>query len=350
MVLQNGSLANVDEVLNLVGITFKNQANLLWNSQLIGFNSSLTQDTKNLIYQATPVVTTGDISKVPIIPRQVIDEHNDSSVNTDIWTTSTTLTTSGGGGSVSETASYMRIYATKSSNSGSASATSICNGVSSTPIITGSYIISFAGLVESTGTGGGNGSVSINIYDGTTSVSIFSQSRTTVSGTTTISYQNRRLNVDKTGETANFTDDLDNLVATGIDLSSLNNAVPWYIQYHAYASQGGGDGGTGILDVYVTSKITSDGGSELVFDLADSETYSDAISVFSSSIGTGADITFELTADGTNYEEVTDATIHRFTNTGTDLKLKVTLIASSDTYPTISRLNHYAILYNTGAA
>ena len=59
-------------------------------------------------------------------------------------------------------------------------------------------------------------------------------------------------------------------------------------------------------------------------------------------------LTVSISADGTNYETVTDATIHRFTNTGTNLYVKFE-IDRVDT-AAVDKISEYAILYNLNAS
>jgi hypothetical protein len=55
-------------------------------------------------------------------------------------------------------------------------------------------------------------------------------------------------------------------------------------------------------------------------------------------------LTVSISADGTNYEEVTDATIHRFTDTGTNLYIKFEITRVNETVT--DRLFNYCLGYN----
>ncbi|MFW6172438.1 MAG: hypothetical protein ACOC5T_01720 [Elusimicrobiota bacterium] len=70
----------------------------------------------------------------------------------------------------------------------------------------------------------------------------------------------------------------------------------------------------------------------------------DCIATWNSEIDSENTLTVSISADGTNYEEVTDATIHRFTDTGTNLYVKFE-IDRVDT-SAIDKISEYAILYN----
>ena len=73
-------------------------------------------------------------------------------------------------------------------------------------------------------------------------------------------------------------------------------------------------------------------------------TITNAILVIDEDLGTSTTINYFLSADnGANYEAVTPNQIHRFTNTGTQLKVKATL---NSTTTKVAILNHYAVKYN----
>lgn len=77
-------------------------------------------------------------------------------------------------------------------------------------------------------------------------------------------------------------------------------------------------------------------------------TYNNCIVIVNSIIDSGHTEKIEVTANGgTNWEEVTANEIHRFTNTGTDLRFRWTSTHTDS--GVIDTLSEYAILYNLGA-
>lgn len=331
----NGEIIEADELItNLLGITFKNQANLLWNSALIGFNSNLVDDWKNMYYSATSYDEC-------ILSSSVIDEHDDSSVDTNIWQTS---------GSVSENETYMSVAATQSGSSGTTTSSAIANQVDSPNIVNQSLLIRYQYLLAASGMGGALAESVSQIYitDGSNSVNLVEHEEADNDPfDITSEIIDIRINIDKTNKTCFVTEDLTNKTKTGISLSSLNNGVAWSIGYFSSAKLNNLGTCSSTLRIYHTRGLKSGDEKEFIIDIGTpTETVKDTIFVKSETVGTGAISDYKITADGTNYEDIVDGEIHRFTNTGTDLKLKVTLTASEEDYPETAQLNHYAILYN----
>jgi len=80
------------------------------------------------------------------------------------------------------------------------------------------------------------------------------------------------------------------------------------------------------------------------FQTSDLDTINDCIATWNSSIDADNTLTVSISADGTNYEEVTDATIHRFTDTGTNLYIKFEIDRVETS--AVDKISEYAILYN----
>jgi len=73
-------------------------------------------------------------------------------------------------------------------------------------------------------------------------------------------------------------------------------------------------------------------------------TVTNAILVVGNTVAGGSTALYYLSANGTNFEAVIPNQIHRFTNTGTSLKFKVTRTGNTDYSSDFE--NEYAILYN----
>lgn len=80
--------------------------------------------------------------------------------------------------------------------------------------------------------------------------------------------------------------------------------------------------------------------------ITSSETITNSIATWNQDItNTSVTLTAELSADnGSNYEEIEDATIHRFTSTGTQGIFRISG-TFSNLYPTI-KFSEYAFIYN----
>lgn len=86
----------------------------------------------------------------------------------------------------------------------------------------------------------------------------------------------------------------------------------------------------------------------LIFQTSGLSTVTDCIPTWNSSIGATNTMVVSISADATNYETATDATIQRFSNTGTNLYIKFVITRNSTT--NVDKISEYAIWYNTGAS
>jgi hypothetical protein len=355
MAIKNGLPHDADEVMNALGTVFKNQATLIWDADLKGFDSDLNLDLKNVFYDTlneegnfTNVDATSSFKKSPIIPCSVIDEHDDGSVDTDIWE-HTIVTSSGHGpsGGVSESTVRMLLQSGAGSAVGSGTRKDrvMADQVNASSI--GNQSLIFRIKVNAAKHGSGGSSYKrIIIRDET-------GNQVTLGEITSTSITNYRINIDKTNETAKISTDLNETGVTDIDLSSLDDTETWRIGYETNMTSGGTTTfRNSTMEIYVTRKLDAEDESIFLLDYNGdvSDTINDCIFVTSKEeLGTGAFQTFEIASDGTNYEEVTDTEIHRFTDTGSSPKVKLTLKAQDATYPEIAQLNHFAVWYNTGA-
>ena len=344
MTIINGSLAEADEIMNMTGQMFKNQSNLLWNANLIGFDSEFLINLKNIFYNATLTDFEGSgatFVKAPVMPRGLIDEHNNSSVDATLWTTT---------GTVTETSTYMRVYAEMGTVGGTATSSATLNGASAPAFGTSSYIIRFSMVKHNSSSGGGgNGTYcQLLIYDGSASVAIRTLNTLAIGSTITEPDTVYRLNIDKVGETCNFTTDITDTSAIGINLSALNNGNNWYFRLFAQAEHSAGGSGTdyAYVDEFVISTLSALTTATFIFGThTATESVTNAIPALSTT-GSGGTPIYSLSANnGVGYTVINDAEIVRPT-AGTQLRLKSVLTASNATYPTVTRVNHYAIGYN----
>ena len=140
-------------------------------------------------------------------------------------------------------------------------------------------------------------------------------------------------------------DDLDGTgSSTSVDVSSLINKNAWHLKLYCSISS------AGSLHLNVANVRTIDDSSNGTAVItpattSTSSTVTNAILVVNKDLTeTDVSATYYMTADGSNYEEVTPNEIHRFTNTGTSLGVKVELNSNGDT--NFAYLYEYAIKYN----
>ena len=302
--------------IDSLGIMFKNYSQMLFNSALVGFDSGLyddagssgTPDLKNIFYST--------IGTNKTIPKTLIATNPYATY----WTVG-----GGGGGTytVADSGDGIIVSASESANSNV-----VGDLAGSEKLVTGTYFMDY------TMTTAGSGSyiqLSIRDADGTDVL------LHRVSDGADFANALRRLNIDKTGKTCNLTS-LTDTTDTGISLATLNNAVDWYIKVYCAGVYGGSAVFTlaGFYDLATTTDYT------FTLGTADA-TVTNAIASANTYLN-GCTATYYLSADnGANYEAVTLNEVHNFTNTGTQLKLKVTLNKNGDDIPI---LYHYSMIYN----
>lgn len=336
MTIGSGSAAEADEVMNVFGKVFKNQANLLWNASLIGYDTALIEDFLNLqqddLDDNSKIDTTNsDIDDSPVFPAAVMDNHDDSSIDGTIWTIVNTA---------SENTEVMTV-----SSSGIQTSTATADGASSLDLNSDGlvFFVKWKSYNMTSSSSGGDSTVSITIVDDSAnSVEI---AKVTISGTTstgTVSVGTYRININTGGNTLGRSTDITSTADTGVDISSLVDGDTWHIKILASTSFGGTTSNTKIsFERYIDGSAESD--NFISSTTTASDTITNAILVVSDDDGAGS-ITYSLSADnGANYEAVTPNQIHRFTNTGTQLKMKATMVSTTSDMPI---LWHHATMYN----
>jgi hypothetical protein len=311
MTIKDGELASADEVLNLTGTVFKNQAQLLYNAARIGFNSNLNcvtgiPATKNLKYDC------------------MLTDTASTKTNFDYYSTGdyyfpSTATNSGASDTLYNPDSASNpTYAFDMNASTSATKTASISG--SALSLGTTFSAKYVGMVYV------NASVTVNSASGRTCyIALKTYNGSTWSTVSTL--------------------------VTGGSSASFNGMYPLNASVQGIAVEMDGSADTTVDFNATWTDITygpSAATSTLIFQTTSLPTITDCIATWNSSIDSQNTLTVSISADGTNYEEVTDATIHRFTNTGTNLYVKF-VIARTDT-TAIDKISEYAVLYNTGAA
>ncbi len=333
MAIKAGEEVRSDDVMNAFGITFKNQANLLWNANLIGFDSSLTTNFQNLdydVFSTDSMAASGNVYYDStndlyfggpwdnVADYTSYDECNDSSVDGTKWTT-------GGGGTVTENTNTLNISAASGlSTTVTASADTI--DLTTTP---GTFIdINLALVSANTGNGSGcEASAAIKLGTQT----LYSKS---VSGANREDIQsNLRIQIFYGSSVRYYRTKEDTDAWSSWSQTTQGGQI-------AFDCSGKGDGGfegSGRINIdNIRYNTATDGtGTITSSGITISSATTNAIATYYSL----NDVSLSLSSDGTNFENATDAQIHRFTNTGTDLKIRFT-------FTTHSEVKNYAICYN----
>ncbi|MFW6174021.1 MAG: hypothetical protein ACOC5T_09780 [Elusimicrobiota bacterium] len=317
MAIKSGESANADEVMGTLGKMFKNQSQLIYNSDYIGWSSDIygatgtpdLENTKYDVFSSDSATTKTNFiydSEKKEYAISVNDRaSSDSTHDPDSFTNPSNA--------------FDNDDSTYASGGGKSA---LGKTFSEATIIEGNFKASY----EFVYTGGGIISFSMNItlqeYDGSSwnnVKNIASESWSNVSnGTYTIS-------VDVKAEEVNVT-------TQGLRLSFNDNAPSGSRDARAYTIEYG--------EEYKS-------GGTLIFQNTGLDTITDCIPVWNSDIDASNTLAVSISADGTNYESVTEKEIHRFTNNGTNLYIKFE-ITNTDT-STTDTISEYAIWYNTGA-
>lgn len=319
----------------MIGAIAKGAAQAIWNADYEGWNSNLNgpngvPDETYFVFDTFQDATKRTAEDEDNVVRDreydylfavevMYDKHNDSSLDSALWTN-----TSGG----SETTDYLSV-----SNSGGGTYYTYSQGSGSDfdarALATDVYVYFY---MNSSGSGSWNTGVYV-CDDGNSS-----RVGTLVSNST--GNHMYTLHFDYAAETVRAYYADGTAVGAAQDISSLSE---WRIAYGA-AAPGGGNSAT--IEIYYTAYTTAATGSLVAesANLTSSETgtITHALLIVNDDQTLGS-IDYTLSADnGGNYESVTPGMIHTFTNTGNDLKIKSTFTTAATGS---SKLSEYAIFY-----
>jgi hypothetical protein len=318
MTLKNGSLADADEVLNnCIGTPFKNQAQLLYNSAYIGFNSKLNvtgaPNLKNIKYDVfnsdTATTKTGwyyDIGNKLYVPSIIDMASEDTTHDPDSFVNPNNAFD---GNSVT--------MATKTV------AGQPALGKTFSSKYVGGVVVRAGGSVYWIGSGTKyvGGSAVLQTYNGSTWTTV----EVITSGGASGIGPSSPVSLPVTTKYIGINQEIQ-----GIRVFFRNDGTTGNFNFDAV--------------VYLLQYGNAPTTNELIFQTTSLPTITDCIATWNASIDPDNTLTVSISADGTNYEEVTDATIHRFTDTGTNLFIKFEIDRVNTS--AIDKISEYAILYN----
>jgi len=334
MAIKIGEVANPDEVLNVTGKTFQINSNLIWNGSLIGFQSNFKPNWGNVEYDVLSTYTNVDqtvseIRDIPIFGAKVMDDFQDGTIDTNIWTAG--VSSSESNGWYNQSAVNTTLYSTADQ----VNALDL-NSDNLTVLIGYDFTMS-----------SGSGNVSIQIVDeSANAVTVVAHAYG--SGTTGTN-KKLRIEMDATGDNAQVYGEFQgNGAGTPVDCSSLVGGDEWHIRVVATSTDAGDTSTMKLRFIrYLENAVTTADMVTTIYDVGTEIT--NAILATSTDIGSNAVGSFFLSADsGVNYEAVIPNEIHRFTNTGSMLIMKTEMTTGSSTAAVdgLYQLNHYAIEYN----
>ena len=355
MAIVNGQVANATEVMNAMGSIWADSMNGIFASDYTGFNSRLGGDgdvkLDNTIYGITTdfntkLTTNTDYDGVDRIlfgGFTVFDIFSGDSVDTDIW-----AETSGTGSSATVSGGKLTMYSATSTNDSSSQL--ISSGGSAFDLnATCALIIDLESLSYTNGGGSGaaSGAAIIYLTDGANDVMLLGGSGI---GSLTENYY--RFEIDPSTNNVERYSTSDDINGTGssssIDVTTLTDGSAWRLKLYTNGVYDNGDRGLGSIVINSIRYIEDATTETSIFqtDFTTTETVTNCIPLVTLALPTGISIgTLQVSADGgSNWETATNKEIHRFTNTGTSLGLKVTL--NSSLTMTASILGEFAIKYN----
>jgi len=309
----NGNIwyaGDVTAVVNAFGFMLKDYSQVIFNAAYETWDSRLNGGTPDFInvdydiFIADTADTKTNISynstkdyyytNYPDASFTTLDEFNDSSVDTGIWDVAVT-----GTGSIVEGVANLTIRV--SGGAGTATLTTDDD-------IFGNYANNIRIQLANTVDGPATGSQNIELYDGTDTVILLSKSQFTDNDLIDISKidaNNVKIRINGGAWTNKDISSLSGTIKLRFNLSD-SSTFDWNINWIRYSSDT-------ITSTLITNVATTA-----------SATITNAMLCINSEDNTDAGITYYLSADnGANYEEVTPNKIHTFTDTGTELKLKV---------------------------
>ena len=362
MAIENGNVADADEVLNAFGLLFKNMAQPFFDRDYEGWQGGLPTVSKFKYLAAksgdnykaeydssssTVYVGNAVFDNTYFYAATTVDDCNDSSIDTSVWSYG-----SSGLGSVSETTT---LKIDSGDGSGGGSAYAIANQTNATDLkATITEVIVGINYLSGYSTGG-TGSCSIYLTDGSNNVLLF-QMKNNGTETNSGSGYIRVISNPSTNKVRVYSIGISGggggTVPTNgseIDCSSLGSN--WWMKFTVGTSYA-----RNRINIYNFAEITGAANSKdyISYATTSSSTITNAITIVNTTLNGGL-ATYYLSANnGTNWESVTDSQIHRFTNTGTQLKVKITLTEPSTVvYPSTTGtdtnaplLKEYAVIYN----
>lgn len=328
--IENGNVADADEVMNAYGRTLKIYSNLVWNADLIGFDSSLQQDLENYEYDTLQDFseidqTNSEIKDVIVYGADVMDDFQDASIDANIWSTT---------GTVTETAGYLQVRST-----GGSGATAVADQVNAEDFNrTGTILFKWTGFANDTG-GADSHQIIKLIDESANEVTI----KDYINLDSTITRDVRMEITPGSNNVEFFENDINGSgSSTSVDVTSLQDGDEWHLKFEGTSTAGGDTTEFRYLFIrFLSNAVTQN--DFISEDSTSTSTITNAILVVSDDQDNGS-IDYFLSADnGSNYEAVTANEIHRFSNTGTQLKVKAELNSTVDKVPI---LYHYAVQYN----
>lgn len=343
MPIKSGEVIESAEVLGAFGFTIAMAAQAVFNADYEGWNAAMGDGQglpiqTNMKYVAAKSGTNWtaeyDSSNTTMFTPDpdgtaniyyaatIVDEFDDASVDSNIWTSSTTGTST-----ITESSGSLTCASSQSGGTaGTATATADQANATDYKAATADSEVLMNCAFGSSTSGTASSDARLEITD--TSSAVILLRMQSVNGSTPGNPGGYvRMVFDKSGQEVHVYVDGVEDGSSPFDLSSLSN---YYIRMVAGAStSGGGDTASASMGSTFLREVVGDGNSKVFQTLATTHgsTITNAILVSNtdSSNLNGGSVSYKISADnGANFEAVTLNEIHNFTNTGTQLIIQLT--------------------------
>lgn len=357
MTIKNGTVSDADEVLNnCIGIPFKNWAQVVYNAEYIGWNSSLRPtEEEELTNMFFDVLTTNDFNSSAGV---IYDATRDGWKARGDGTLSPYMDTFTGGGAIASFWTATNFTTDSSIPFNLASFSGYCYGTAIQASDRGSE---YQKLTQNTGDLRGK-TIEIlytatgSLSSGETSYKINFGGLTTQSQNGNYTHTDYKVKIEpKTGNDSQITYYVDSGAGYGAGTDITPSATgDWLLEIELKVQRAGSGTSTitmKIDSIQVDTWATTGGVSATHTGTG---TVLNSIPTWNTANSTAGSFTTTMSANnGSNFESVTENTIHRFTNTGTQIQIKfiptATEAVDATTAPDSPMLTEYALLYNLGA-
>jgi hypothetical protein len=327
----DGNILHADDLNENVKISFGKgfgiYSQLIFNSALEGFNKNLNMigglDIDNLEYEIDRYSTSGMQTNWGDIAYNC----QATSVDTDIWSSTGGLSATGGG---------LCLRADDDNQSYTATA----NGTNSVPITTGTYFLEYSMDCYKDSSSPPDMESALCIKDAAGTVLELASYDSREKNNDVIAPTNVlvRLNIDKSTNKYTLTTDLS--VTTASTSTGLDSGQTWYLHLLSYVD-GTVNNFFSYISLYQWTYFPES--YEFIKDFGVTPEITNCVLSCGENIEDGT-ISYSVSSDGTNYEEVELNKIHEFTNIGTNLKVKMSCEPTSA--GDVTATPHIAVFYN----
>lgn len=332
---------NFEDVLNLYGNLFGNFSQVLFNSHLNGLNEfaggvNNILNLSNVYYKANKIESDGILTNWG----DTAYDCQRSTIDSNIWDNT--------GGAFSQAKvgynlgnpNYFSLRGFLRTSS-STSASTVANQSNAVKIETGVHFMEYSLFCEPHSALPPSASAILRIKDGSGNTLTLAAYSSGHRADDIPMPRNifQRLNIDKTTNMYSFTTELDSQTAS--TPTGLNSGDDWFLELYVASNFSKG------AEIMLHQWTYFPASFEKITDFGTTDTINNCFLSVTEKKEGDATISYSVSSDGTNFEPVNLNELHRFTNIGTNLKVKATC-TTSDFNIAISP--YIAVAYNLGGS